>query len=154
MARTERVENKTYDHGSIEIRIGGIKYDGVRSYTFSQKRTRGIVRGQGRSRAPKAKTSGMVDVGELSINVDKQDALRIRQDLALRASDVSYGNASVTITIQATEPGLPNHVDEFTGCTLDEESGGSDENSVDPLVEDIKFGFLEMTRNGLKLGAR
>jgi hypothetical protein len=153
MARTERVENKTYDHGSTIVRIAGVLYDGIRTYTFAQKRNRGVVRGQGRSRAPKAKTKGMVDMGELSINVDRQDAERIREDLAQRGGSDSYGDPEFTVTIQVSEPGLPTRIDEFIGCTYDDESGGSDENSVDPLVEDIKFSYREAKRNGKKLGS-
>lgn len=154
MATTQRNEDKTYDHGSVVVRIGGVLYEGIRTYSFTQKRERGYVHGQGRDRGPRAKTKGKVGVGEISFSVDRQDAERIREDLARRAGSSSYGDAVVPITIQVSEPGLPTRTDAFEGCSYLDEAGGSDETSVDPLVEDIKFDFLKLKRTNRTLGTR
>ena len=148
---TVRINGVAYDHGSHIIRINGVIYEGIQAIKYSQKRSRAKNMGQGRSGRPKGWTKGKYSAEDGSITMDKQDAARLRTDLATKAGNGCYGDAVFPITVQAVEDGLPSLNDELFECVYLGDDGGTDVSSEDPSKEEIPFGCQYIKRDGKTL---
>lgn len=150
-----RLNGKVFDHGSVIIRIGGERYEGITGAKYDQKRIRTKVTGLNRHRRPKGRTRGNYEAGDATFTAYRATAQAIRDQIARLSSDgASYGDPEVPILIQYVEPGLAPIKDELVKCCIITDAGGTDDNA-DPLKEDVVFSVLSMKRNGKTLyGAR
>ncbi len=151
MADLIRVNGKVFDWGSCILKIGGVRYEGVTSIKYDQKRDRAKVYGMGRDRAPLGRTGGKYEAGDCTMAMYRSTAQSLRDWAALRAGDgLSYGDAEFPIVVQMVETGLAPITDELLKACIISDAGGGEENP-DPLKEDVVFQVLKMKRNGKTL---
>ena len=151
MADPIRVNGNQLSWGSIRCIIDGDSFTGFTAISYSDKRERVKAYGMGRHHAPRGRSAGKYSTEAVKLTGWKGSVAALRQQLALRAADqTSYGNVEFTISVIYSEPTEPNVDVLITGCVISTEAS-SEEESADPLKEDIEIDCLAIRRNGLTL---
>ncbi len=145
------VQGRLLSRSSCQLKRDGEEFFGWDTMEWGQSRERGKAYGSGKAGGPRGKTGGRYAAKELVIGFHQDTALAVKKSLAREASDSkSYGNVSHMWTLTVSEPGLETQLYEWTGCTLDDESGGA-EDSAEKMLEKFTFGPMRMKHNGLSL---
>lgn len=151
MADAIRVNGNQLSWGSIRCVIDGEPYFGFTSISYADKRERVKAYGMGRHQAPRGRSSGKYTTEAVKLGGWKSSVQTLIQTLATRAPDqISYGNVEFLISTIYSEPGDMNVDILITGCCVIGLSA-SDEESADPLKEELEIDCLAIRRNGLTL---
>lgn len=145
-----RVNNNLLSWGSIVLKVASDRYTGFTGITYADKRER--VKGYGLTKhhAPYGRSRGKYTIEPVKLVGWKKSVAALRSGLALLSSDgVSYGDVEVQIDLQYVEDDVPLQV-EIGRCVWVSNSS-SDEESADPLKEEIEFDAMWIKRNGLVL---
>jgi hypothetical protein len=144
-----RINGKVFDHGSVEVRLQGEPFVGIKEVKYDQKRNRVLVRPLARNRRPKGKSAGEYEPGKLVITMLRRSAQDLRDQIAKLSEDGdSYGDPGEWVSsVQYIERGMGPIMDSFEGCWIEGDAGGTAQ-GPDPLYEDVTIGFEAMKRNG------
>lgn len=150
MADEVRVNGNAMGWASVEFKVGGERFYGVKSISYSDSRTRSKVWGMGRHQAPRGQTSGKYDVDPVQVTIEKESAKALRAALAAKSADSkSFGSVEFEIVVQYTE-GARNVTDELHRCTWSKSTSKSEE-GPDALYEDVEFNCLQIEWDGKTL---
>jgi len=125
---------------SVELKINGRIYIGVKSFNYTRKRNRSLVRGT--SPDPIAKTRGE--------NEYSADCELYLAEFNLVQADLGPGYGDIPFTAYATwtENGFDTITDVLTGCTLDSTEANNSQGS-DPTVRKFDLAPLKILYNGI-----
>lgn len=138
------INGHRYDWSSVAITIDGIPYTGIRSITYRQTLTPGIVRG---TRAqPTGRTRGQYEP-EGSVEIYKEDYQQIIQALSLGGTR-GYMEVTFPIVVQYSSGLLGVLSDTLAGCRLASDEDSPAEGS-DPMVVSCDLSVMYVLRNGL-----
>lgn len=157
MADPIRVNGNQLSWGSITVKVDdGERFYGFTSIAFSDKRERVKAYGMGRDHAPRGRSSGKYTVENVKIVGWKESINELRNGLAKRAPDgKSYGDVPFQVTVQYFEPGAAGAETEPITVEIDRcvwaSNSTSDEESADPLKEEIELDAMAIRRNKLTL---
>ena len=152
-----RVNNNQLSWGSIVLKLDGERYYGFTSISFADKRERVKAYGMGRHQAPRGRSRGKYTTEPVKIAGWKASVQIFRQALANKsAGQKSYGDVEFQTLVQYIESDntdgtsdLPLNV-VIDRCVWTGNSA-SDEESADPLKEEIEVDCMYIRRNGLVL---
>jgi len=151
MSDSIRVNNNQLSWGSIRLTIDGDVFTGFTAISFADKRERVKAYGMGRHQAPRGRSSGKYTTEPVKLTGWKGSITTLRQELARRAPDGrSYGNVEFMISVIYSEPNEPNVDIQISGCVWTGNTS-SDEESADPLKEEIEIDCMAIRRNSLTL---
>ena len=151
MSDQKRVNGNLYSKASCTLKVAGEIFEGWDAVEFGDKRERAYAFGAGKHGGPRGKTKGRYTPDLLVVTFQTDSAAACRTSLAAKAPDgVSYGEASVLITLTIDEPGLGVQLLEFEDCTLAEDSA-SVEDSAEHVAEKLSFMPMRVRRNGNSL---
>jgi hypothetical protein len=150
MADRIRINGIAHSWGSVKLTIGGEKYSGVSSVTYSDKLEIAYGYGMGAGHRPRSISRGKYTPEQVVMKCEAATADQIRKQLARLGNGKSYGIAQVVIVLQYLEPSdLPITI-KFDKCRLVEDNT-SDEEGADVLTVELKFAPFGIERNGLTL---
>lgn len=153
MPDQQRINGNVYSWSSIRLKVGPELFTGFTSISYADKRERVKQYGMGRHHAPRGRSAGKYTVEKVKLAGPKDTIQALRATLAARSPDRrSYGNVEFEIVVQYTEFGNnlePIHV-EIERCVLVGNSTGEEE-SADPLKEEVEIDPMLIRRNGLTL---
>lgn len=146
-----RVNGNQLSWGSIRVTIDGDLFTGFSGIAFADKRERIKAWGMGKHQAPRGRSSGKYSTEPVKLTGWKSSVQQLLLQLAARSLDTrSYGNTEFVISVIYSEP-LEMNVDvQITGCVVVGVSS-SDEESADPLKEELEIDCMAIRRNGLTL---
>jgi hypothetical protein len=154
MADLIRVNGNQFSYGSIILKLDGDRYFGFTGVTFADKRERVKAYGMGRHQAPIGRSRGKYSVDPVKVVGWKGAIQRFRLALALKSSDQkSYGDVEFQAIVQYVESSDSSEIAiniELDRCVWSGNSA-SDEESADPLKEEIELDCMLIRRNGLVL---
>lgn len=146
-----RVNQNQLSWGSIRCIIDGNPITGFTAISFADKRERVKAYGMGRHHAPRGRSAGKYTTETVKLTGWKSSVQNLIAQLAERAPDqASYGNVEFTIMVIYSEPSEPNIDVMITGCVITSQSA-ADEESADPLKEELEIDCMAIRRNGLTL---
>jgi hypothetical protein len=137
--------------GSIILKVRAERFYGFTGISFADKRERVKGYGQGRHHAPRGRSAGKYSIENVKLTGWKASVQQLRQELALQSLvPGSYGDVEFQIDVQYIE------ADEVPIQVLIERcvwagNSSSDEESPDPLKEEIEIDCMLIRRNGLVL---
>jgi hypothetical protein len=151
MSDNIRVNGNQLSWGSIELKIDLERFTGFTSISFADKRERVKAYGMTRHHAPRGRSRGKYTIEPVKLVGWKSSVQALRQGLAARSKDgISYGDVEFQIMVSYVEADeLPLTV-EIDRCVWGGNSS-SDEESADPLKEEIEIDAMLIRRNGLVL---
>lgn len=151
MADAVRVNGNQLSWGSIIIKIDSERYTGFTSVSFSDKRERVKAYGAARHHAPRGRSRGKYTVDPVKLVGWKGSVAALRAALAAKSSDgISYGDVEFDVVVQYVEADEDPQTVEIERCVWSSNST-SDEESADPLKEEIELDAMLIRRNGLVL---
>ena len=151
MADAIRVNNNQLSWGSIRLTCDTELFTGFTGISYADKRERVKAWGMGRHQAPRGRSSGKYSTDPVKLTGWKDAIQSLIEGLAKRAADQrSYGNVEFTISVIYSEPPHPPTSVLITGCVIIEQSA-SEEESADPLKEELEIDCMAIRRNGLTL---
>lgn len=151
MADNIRVNDNMLSWGSIRLTIAGETFTGFTGISYADKRERVKAYGMGRHHAPRGRSSGKYTTESVKLTGWKTSVAAARDGLAARAADGrSYGNVEFHISVIYSEPEEPNQDVEISGCVWIGTTT-SDEESPDPLKEEVEIDCMAIRRNGMTL---
>ncbi|MBA3841099.1 MAG: hypothetical protein H0X39_00490 [Actinobacteria bacterium] len=146
-----RINGNLYSWSSIKLKVGGEVYTGITSVGYSDKRERVKGYGQGRHHAPYGRSAGKYTPDNVKVTMWRNSAQLLRAALARLAPDgISYGNVEFQLVIQYIEFGGDPITVDIDRCVFASNESG-DEESPDPLKENLEFDPMVIRRNGLTL---
>lgn len=146
-----RVNNNQFSWGSIILKVDSDRYFGFTGITYSDKRERVKAYGMTKHHAPRGRSRGKYTIEPVKLTGWKGSVAALRAGLAARAPDgISYGDVEVQIVVQYVDTGEIPLTVEIDRCVWTTNSAG-DEESADPLKEEIEFDAMLIRRNGLVL---
>lgn len=152
MADKIRVNGNIVSWGSITIKFDGERYYGFTSVSYADKRERVKAYGMGRHQAPRGRTRGKYSTDPVKLGGPKSSIQALRAALAAKSADgISYGDVEFQTVVQYVE------TDEAEAQTVEIEdcvwmsNSSSEEESPDPLKEEIELDCMKIRRNGLVL---
>ncbi len=151
MSDSIRVNGNQLSWGSIRLILDNQPYSGFTGISYGDKRERVKAYGMGRHHAPRGRSSGKYSTESVKLTGWRSSVAIFRSALAARATDQkSYGSVEFMITVLYSEPSEPNIDVQILGCVW---IGGtaSDEESPDPLKEEVEIDCMSILRNGLTL---
>jgi hypothetical protein len=150
MADAIRVNGNQYEFGSLIAKINGEPFAGLTGLKYSQKRERVKAYGTGRHRTPRGRTAGKYSA-EASVTLWKSSAQELYRMLAALSQDgTSYGNIEFQIVAQYIESDETPITVELFRCVIAGEDA-DDQESADPLKEEIALDVMYIKKNGLTL---
>lgn len=151
MADPIRVNGNSLSWGSIIIKIDAERYTGFTSISFADKRERVKGYGAARHHAPVRRSRGKYTVDPVKLVGWKSSVGALRAALAARSSDgLSYGDVEFDVVVQYTEADEQPQTVHIERCVWASNSS-SDEESADPLKEEIELDAMLIRRNDLVL---
>lgn len=151
MADPIRVNGNQHSWGSIILKLDNERMTGFTGITFSDKRERVKAYGMGRHHAPIGRSRGKYTVELVKLTGWKGAIQILRASLAARSvGGKSYGDIEFQIVVQYIETGESPITVDIDRCVIAENST-SDEESPDPLKEEISIDPMLIRRNGLVL---
>lgn len=151
MADAIRVNGNVHSWGSIVLKIDGERYYGFTSVSYADKRERVKQYGMGKHQAPRGRSRGKYTTDPVKLAGPKSSIQAARAALAARSSNgTSYGDVQFDIAVQYIETDeTPINVS-IEGCVWVSNSS-SEEESADPLKEEVELDCMKILRNGLSL---
>jgi hypothetical protein len=148
MADKIRVNGNIVSWGSLVIKIDGDRYYGFTSISYADKRERVKVHGMGRHQAPRARTRGKYTTDPVKLGGPKSSIQALRDALAARSADgISYGDVEFQIVCSYSETEDSESMTvEIEDCVFVGNSS-SEEESADPLKEEIEIDCMKIRRN-------
>jgi hypothetical protein len=151
MADQVFVNGNQFSWGSIILKIDGERFTGFTGISFADKRERVKAYGMGRHHAPRGRSRGKYTVEPVKLTGWKGSVQAAREGLAKRASDgISYGDVEFEIVVQYIEFDERDITIEINRCVWTSNSS-SDEESPDPLKEEVELDCMYIRRNDLVL---
>lgn len=151
MSDAKRINGNIVSWASIRCTIGGEIFYGFMSVNYGDKRDRVKVYGMGKHHAPRARTRGKYSTDPVKLKGPKSTIESMRQQLALQSVDgVSYGDTEFPISVQYLEVGDTDMFVDIDRCVYIG-TASSEEESPDPLTEEIEIDCMSIRRNGLTL---
>lgn len=151
MADPIRVNGNLYSWGSIILKVDAERLRGFTSISFSDKRERVKGYGSARHHAPMGRSRGKYTIDPVKVVGFKGAIQTLREQLAAKAADgISYGDVEFDVVVQYVESGEDPYTVEIERCVFASNSS-SDEESADPLKEEIELDAMLIRRNGLVL---
>lgn len=151
MSDVIRVNGNQLSWGSIKCTIDTEPFTGFTGISYGDKRERVKAWGMGRHQAPRGRSSGKYQPEPVKLTGWKDSVQALISGLALRAPDQrSYGNVEFMITVIYSEPPTEPMSVLITGCVIVGQTV-SDEESADPLKEELEIDCMAIRRNGLTL---
>jgi hypothetical protein len=146
-----RVNGAIASWGHIIVKIQGERYYGFDQIAFADKRERVKVYGMGRHHAPRGRSLGKYTTDPVKLRGPKGTINALRDHLAALSPDKkSYGNVVFEIVVEYVTGGGPDGdkdlIVELVGCVYTGTSS-SDEESPDPLKEEIELDCMLIRRN-------
>jgi hypothetical protein len=146
-----RVNGNQLSWGSIILKLDQDVFTGFTSISFADKRERVKAYGQGRHHAPRGRSRGKYTIEPVKLTGWKDSVQIFRTQLAARSPDgKSYGDVEFQIIVQYVEIGEIPLTVAIERCVWTGNSS-SDEESPDPLKEEIEIDAMLIRRNGLVL---
>jgi len=146
-----RVNGNQLSWGSIVLKLRGEDYYGFTAISYADKVERVKAYGMGRHHAPRGRSRGKYTLENVKLTGWKSSAQIFREALAQASnSGTSYGNVEFLISVLYSEPDEPNVAVEIGGCVY-VATTSSEEESADPLKEEIEIDPMYIRRNGLVL---
>ena len=146
-----RVNGAIASWGHIVLKIQGERYYGFDQIAFADKRERVKGYGMGRHHAPRGRSLGKYSTDPVKLRGPKGTINALRAQLASLSPDKkSYGNTEIEIVVQYVTDGEEPLTVELERCVYTGTSS-SDEESPDPLKEEIELDCMLIRRNGLTL---
>lgn len=154
MADQIRVNGNAFSWGSIVLKLDGERFYGFTGITYADKRERVKGGSLGRHQAPTRRSRGKYTTDPVKLTGWKSSIQAFRLGLALRSGNrLSYGDVEFETLVQYVESQdsseLPMDV-QITRCVWAGNSA-TDEESADPLKEEIEIDPMLIIRNGLTL---
>lgn len=151
MADRIRVNESQMSWGSIRLMINGETYTGFTGISYADKRERVKAYGMGKHHAPRGRSSGKYSTESVKLTGWKTSVAAARDALASLSPDGrSYGNVSFYIVLFYSEVDEPNQDVEISDCVWIG-TATSEEESPDPLKEEVEIDCMAIRRNGLTL---
>lgn len=151
MADAIRINGSQHSWGSIVLKLDGDRYYGFTAISYADKRERVKAYGMGRHHAPRGRSRGKYTTEPVKLTGWKSSIQALRAALAARAADgVSYGDVEFEIAVQYVEEGEQPMNVAIERCVIVGNSS-SDEESADPLKEEIEIDCMLIRRNALVL---
>jgi hypothetical protein len=146
-----RVNGNQLSWGSIILKLDQDVFTGFTGISFADKRERVKAYGQGRHHAPRGRSRGKYTIEPVKLTGWKDSVQIFRTQLAARSPDgKSYGDVEFQIIVQYVEAGEIPLTVAIERCVWTGNSS-SDEESPDPLKEEIEIDAMLIRRNGLVL---
>lgn len=146
-----RVNGNQLSWGSIVLKLRSEDYYGFTAISYADKIERVKAYGMGRHHAPRGRSRGKYTVENVKLTGWKSSVQIFREALAQASlSGSSYGNVEFVCAVLYSEPDEPNVAVEIGGCVFTSNSS-SEEESPDPLKEDVELDVMYIRRNGLVL---
>lgn len=146
-----RINNNQHSWGSIILKCYSERFTGFTGISFSDKRERVKAYGMTRHHAPRGRSRGKYTIEPVKLTGWKGSIAALRAGLAaLSADGISYGDVEFQIVLQYVESGENPLTVEIDRCVWSSNSA-SDEESPDPLKEEIEIDAMLIRRNGLVL---
>jgi hypothetical protein len=151
MADEVRINGNAVSWGSIKVKIDNEPYFKFDSISYGDSVERVKYYGLGAHHAPVARSRGKYTTDPVKLRGLKTTFQAMREALASRSSDGrSYGNVEITIVAQYVEAGNNPITAEILGCVWVKNVDNNEE-SPDPLKEEVEFDCMKILRNGLTL---
>jgi hypothetical protein len=147
-----RVNGNQVSWGSITCKVGGDLFTGFTGITFSDKRERVLAYGMGQHHAPRGRSRGKYTPEPVKITGWRSSIAALRAQLALLSlNQLSYGDVEFDVTCQYFElaDGPPLIV--IAEHCVWTSNNAPDEESPDPLKEEIECLPMFIRRNGMTL---
>lgn len=137
--------------GSIVLKVDGDRYYGFNSLSYGDKRERVKAYGMGPAHKARGRTRGKYTTDPVKLGGAKSSFQLLRAGLAAKsANGKSYGDVEFEIVAQYVETDETPITVEINGC-LWTANVTSEEESPDPLKEEIEIDCMTILRNGLTL---
>lgn len=149
MADQIRVNGNLLSWGSLIMKIDGEPFTGFTSIQYADKRERVLAYGMGRHHAPYGRSRGKYTPDPLKLTGWKSSIKLMRFALANKAGG-SYGDYEFQVVLQGVEEDDEPFTVEFDRCVWVGNSA-SDEESADPLKEEIEISTMSIRRDTLTL---
>jgi hypothetical protein len=147
-----RVNGNQLSWGSIVLKLDQDVFTGFTGISFADKRERVKAYGMGRHHAPRGRSRGKYTVEAVKLTGWKKSIALFRKQLAARSPDSkSYGDVEFQIVVQYTEPGDDTELTVSIERCVWTGNSSSDEESPDPLKEEIEIDAMLIRRDGLVL---
>jgi hypothetical protein len=151
MADELRINGNQISWGSIILKIDSERYTGFTSLNYADKRERVKAYGMARHHAPRGRSRGKYTVEPVKLGGWKGSIAAARAALAAKSADgISYGDVEFQIVSQYVDTGEEPLTVEINGCVWVSNTSGEEE-SPDPLKEEIEIDAMYIARNGLVL---
>lgn len=145
------VNGNQYSWASAVIKISGENIYGITSISYNDKRERVKAYGTGKHHAPRGRSRGKYSTDASKMTCWTSTAQDLRNMLASQSPDgVSYGDTVFQVVVQYAEDDETAVTVELVDCVLASQDT-SNEESPDPLKEEITFDVMRIRRNGLTL---
>lgn len=148
-----RVNGNLLSWGSIKVKADGQVWHGFTSITYADKRERVMGFGTGRHHGARGRSAGKYTTEDSKLGGSTSTVQLLRKHLATKSADgKGYGNSLFSVVIQYVEPGGSEEplTVELEDCVIVGNST-SNEESADPLKEEITVSVMRIRRNGLIL---
>ena len=152
MSDEVRINGNQHSWGSIKVKINGDLFYGFTAIGYADTRERVKAYGMGRSHAPRGRSRGKYTVEPVTLTGWKSSMQALRKALADAGDGTSYGDTICQIVVQYVEADDTPVTVELEDCVLTKNTT-SEEESADPLKEDVEFDCMRIRRNGLTLFA-
>jgi hypothetical protein len=151
MSDAIRVNGNQLSWGSIILKVDSERYTGFTSISFADKRERVKAYGMTKHHAPRGRSRGKYTIEPVKLVGWKGSVQTLREALAALSLDgISYGDVEFQIVCQYVDTGENALTVEIDRCVWGGNST-SDEESADPLKEEIEIDAMLIRRNGLVL---
>jgi hypothetical protein len=147
-----RVNGNQMSWGSILLKLDQDVFTGFTGISFSDKRERVKAYGMGRHHAPRGRSRGKYTVDPVKLTGWKKSIHIFRAQLAARAKDSkSYGDVEFQIVVQYVEEGDDPALTVVIERCVWSGNSSTDEESADPLKEEIEIDAMLIRRDDLVL---
>jgi hypothetical protein len=144
-----RVNSNLLSWGSLILKIDSEPYYGFTGISYADKRERVFGWGMGRHQAPIGRSRGKYTPDPVKLTGWKGAIAIARSALAAKAGG-SYGDYEFQIILQGVEEDDTPVTIEFNRCVWVGNSS-SDEESADPLKEEVELSTMWIRRDNLSL---
>ena len=151
MADEIRVNGNQHSWGSIKVKLDGVPYYGFKAVSYGDKRERVKAYGMGKHQAPRGRSRGKYTVDNCKLGGPPASVQILREALAAKSVDgISYGDVEFEVVVQYIEgQELPITV-QLERCVI-VANATTNEESADPLTEEIELDVMKIFRNGVTL---
>lgn len=146
-----RVNGNAVSWGDIVLKIAEARFTGFTSISFGDRRTRVKGYGLNKHHAPYNRSRGKYEIDPVKLVGWKESVRNLRAFLASHAGDgASYGDVEFQIVVSYVDLNMVPTTVIIQKCVWASNST-SDEESPDPLKEEIEIDAMWIERDGLVL---